>query len=147
MSTWTASTVIAAAPAEVIDLLTDPAAASKWSPVPFEVESLVGARLSADERARLTGCLAGLRVAFDLEVHAADGERLSLSARGPIGLDVLYELRAEGDGARVHACVTVHPGRGITGAGARPRYRRAARRRRPARRRHPDRRSGRARRG
>jgi hypothetical protein len=115
MSTWTTSTVIAAAPDEVIDLLTDPAAASKWSPVPFEVENLVGTRLSAGERARLTGSLAGLRVAFDLEVHAADVERLSLSARGPIGMDVLYELSAEGDGARVHACVTVHTGRGITG--------------------------------
>ncbi len=115
MSTWNISTVIAAAPDEVIDLLTDPAAASRWSPVPFEVENLEGTRLSAGERARLTGSLAGLRVAFDLEVHAADGERLSLSARGPIGMDVLYELSVEGDGARVDASVTVHPGRGITG--------------------------------
>ena len=115
MSTWNTSTVIAAAPDEVIDLLTDPAAASRWSPVPFEVKTLEGTRLSAGERARLTGSLAGLRVAFDLEVHAADGERLSLSARGPIAMDVLYELSAEGDGARVDASVTVHPGRGITG--------------------------------
>ncbi len=115
MSTWNTSTVIAAAPDEVIDLLTDPAAASQWSPVPFEVENLEGTRLSAGERARLTGSLAGLRVAFDLEVHAADGERLSLSARGPIGMDVLYELSAEGTGARVDASVTVYPGRGITG--------------------------------
>jgi Polyketide cyclase / dehydrase and lipid transport len=115
MSTWNMSTVIAATPDEVIDLLTDPAAASRWSPVAFEVENLESKRLSAGERARLTGSLAGLRVAFDLEVHAADGERLSLSARGPIGMDVLYELSAEGDGACVNASVTVHPGRGITG--------------------------------
>jgi hypothetical protein len=30
-------------------------------------------------------------------------------------MDVLYELSAEGDGARVDASVTVHPSRGITG--------------------------------
>jgi hypothetical protein len=115
MSTWKTSTVIAAAPDAVIDLLTDPTAASRWSPVPFEVENMQGERLSAGERARLTGSLAGLRVAFDLEVHAADAERLSLSARGLIGMDVLYELSAEHDGARVDASVTVHPGRGISG--------------------------------
>jgi hypothetical protein len=54
MSTWKTSTVIAAAPDAVIDLLTDPTAASRWSPVPFEVENMQGERLSAGERARLT---------------------------------------------------------------------------------------------
>jgi hypothetical protein len=115
MSTWTASTVVDARPSEIIDLLTDPDAAARWSPIPFEVEDLEGDRLASGEHARLTGSLAGLRVGFDLEVHEADGDRLSLSAHGPIGMDVLYELWPEGDGAEVQASVTVHPGRGLSG--------------------------------
>jgi Polyketide cyclase / dehydrase and lipid transport len=115
MSTWTATTVVDARPQEILDLLTDPDAAARWSPVPFEVDDLEGARLAPGEHARLTGSLAGLRVGFDLEVHEADHERLSLSAYGPIGMDVLYELWPEGEGSEVHASVTVHPGRGLTG--------------------------------
>lgn len=115
MSTWTATTVVDARPEEILAILTDPRAAARWSPVPFEVEDLEGDRLAPGEHARLTGSLAGVRVGFDLEVHEAEGERLSLSAHGPIGMDVLYELSPEGDGAEVHASVTVHPGRGISG--------------------------------
>ncbi len=113
MSTWTATTVVDAGPHEVLAVLTDPVAAARWSPIPFEVEDLAGERLAAGEHARLTGSLAGLRVGFDLDVHQADRDRLSLSAYGPIGMDVLYELRPRGNGAAVEASVTVHPGRGL----------------------------------
>jgi hypothetical protein len=115
MSTWTAHTVVNAGPQEVLAALTDPVAAARWSPIPFEVEDLAGDRLAAGEHARLTGSLAGLTVGFDLEVHQADREGLSLSAHGPIGMDVLYRLRPERDGAAVQASVTVHPGRGLSG--------------------------------
>jgi uncharacterized protein YndB with AHSA1/START domain len=115
MSTWTATTVVDAPPREVLDLLTDPGAAARWSPVPFEVDGLGGDRLAAGARARLTGSLAGVRVGFDVEVHEAGPERLALSASGPIGMDVLYELRPEGRGSEVHASITIRPVRGLRG--------------------------------
>ncbi len=40
MRTWTATTTTAARPAEVLDVLTDPDAASRWAPVAFELEEL-----------------------------------------------------------------------------------------------------------
>jgi len=117
MRTWTTSTLVDAAPDEVIDVLTDPAAAMRWSPFPFEVEGLDdGERLEAGIEARVSGSLGGMRVGFDLDVHDADEEGLRLTARGPIGFDVVYGLLPTGDGRTdVLASVSVHRGGGITG--------------------------------
>ena len=56
-----------------------------------------------------------MRVGFDVEVHAADEERLELSADGPIGLDVRYELTPGESGAEFSASVSLRPGGGLSG--------------------------------
>lgn len=116
MATWTQNRTIEARPEEVIDVLTDPGAAGRWSPVPFEIEGLDAPRLEAGAHARVCGALAGMRVVFDVDVHEADAEQLWLSAQGPIEFDVFYELEPAGlDATDVHATVRVAPGGGLTG--------------------------------
>ena len=72
-------------------------------------------RLAAGTRARVTGKVAGVRVGFDVEVHSADEELLELSADGPIGIDVRYELAPAHTGSEVHASVSLRRGGGLTG--------------------------------
>ena len=116
MRTWTATTTAAAHPEAVLDVLTDPDAASRWAPVPFDVDELDGERLHAGGRARVSGKLAGRRVGFDLEVHEADETGIALSASGPVAFDVAYQLsRASCGGSTVHASVSVRPGGGLRG--------------------------------
>jgi hypothetical protein len=115
MRTWTATTTTAARPEDVLDVLTDPEAAARWAPVPFDVEELDGPRLESGSRARVSGKLAGRRVGFDVEVHEASGRGLSLAARGPVGLDVRYELAPQARGSEVRASVSVLPSGGLAG--------------------------------
>ncbi len=112
---FTASTKTAASPDQVLDVLTDPDAIRTWSPVPFEVSDLAGPRLQAGTRTRVNGSLGGLSVGFDVEVKAADAERLELFAKGPIGLDVRYDLAPVADGSEVTASVAVRRGGGLSG--------------------------------
>jgi hypothetical protein len=79
------------------------------------VEDLDGARLMAGSTARVSGKLAGVRVGFDVEVHAADEDGVELTAHGPIGLDVRYELVPAAGGSEVTASVALRRGGGITG--------------------------------
>jgi carbon monoxide dehydrogenase subunit G len=115
MRTWTATTTIAAPPAEVLDVLTDPEACRRWAPVDFEVSELDGARLRAGARARIHGRLAGRSVGFDVEVDEADERGLALRASGPVGFDVAYQLAPAPGGSEVRASVSVRPSRGIAG--------------------------------
>jgi uncharacterized protein YndB with AHSA1/START domain len=115
MRTWTATTTIAAPPAEVLDVLTDPDACTRWAPIAFQLEELDGARLEAGTRARVAGRLAGRRVGFDVCVHEADEHGLLLAADGPVGFDVAYELEPTPRGSEVRASVSVRPSRGIGG--------------------------------
>jgi hypothetical protein len=116
MRTWTATTTTAARPEDVLDVLTDPEAAARWAPLPFDVEELDGRRLATGSRARVSGKLAGRRVGFELEVHEASGRGLTLAAEGPVGFDVDYRLSAAPQGgSEVHASVSVRPSRGIAG--------------------------------
>jgi Polyketide cyclase / dehydrase and lipid transport len=115
MRTWTATTTTAARPEHVLDVLTDPEAAARWAPVPFDVDELDGRRLESGSRARVSGKLAGRRVGFDVEVHEASGRGLSLAARGPVGLDVAYELAPVTGGSEVRASVSVLPSGGFAG--------------------------------
>jgi Polyketide cyclase / dehydrase and lipid transport len=118
MRTWTATTTTAARPAEVLDVLTDPDACTRWAPIAFELEdmgSLPAPRLRAGTQARVNGRLAGRRVGFDVHVHAADERGLTLAADGPVGFDVAYELAPAGAGSEVRASVSVRPSRGLTG--------------------------------
>jgi carbon monoxide dehydrogenase subunit G len=115
MRTWTATTTTAARPAEVLDVLTDPEACARWAPVPFDVDELQGTRLRAGVRARVCGRLAGRSVGFDVVVSEADERGLSLSASGPVGFDVAYELQPTAAGSEVRASVSVRPSRGLAG--------------------------------
>jgi hypothetical protein len=113
MKTWTATTTAPARPDAVLDVLTDPEAAARWAPLPFDVDELAGRRLLRGSRARVTGRLAGRRIGFDVHVHEADQSGLRLTAEGPVGLDVAYALAPNGDGSEVHASVSVRPRGGL----------------------------------
>ena len=112
MSRWTATAQANATPEQLLEVLTHPEQIRRWSPVDFDAEDVGGRRLAAGTRTRVTGRLAGVSVSFDVEVHAADEERLELSAEGPIGLEVRYdlaiELTADGGGiTRLHRTLEV----------------------------------------
>jgi hypothetical protein len=113
MRTWTAQTTTEARPEDVLLALTDPDAVARWSPVPFDIEDDDLLRLRAGSRTRVSGKLAGVRVGFDVEIHAADDGRFSLSALGPVSMDVDYDVAAGDTGTEVHASVSVRPGRGL----------------------------------
>jgi hypothetical protein len=114
MARYTTRTISEAAPDRVLQVLTDPDAIRDWSPVPFELDELRDRRLRSGSQARVSGSLAGLRVGFDVQVHAADERRLALTAQGPIKLDVSYELTPRAGGSEVTASVDLSGG-GITG--------------------------------
>ena len=113
MRTYTATTTSSARPEAVLDVLTDPDAVARWAPVEFFVEDLTHPRLSSGSRARVSGRLAGQEIGFDVEVHQADAAGLSLSADGPVALNVAYELRESEAGSEVSASVAVLPRRGL----------------------------------
>src|SRR5689334_6790560 len=91
MRTWTAQAISEARPDEILAALTDPDAVASWSPVAFDLDDDVR-RLKAGSRTRVSGKLAGVRVAFDVEVHRADDHQLVLSACGPVSMDVEYDV-------------------------------------------------------
>jgi len=112
---WTATTRANATPEQLLQALTHPEEIRRWSPVDFDLEDLDGRRLAAGTRGRVTGRLAGVTVGFDVEVHAADEGRLELSADGPIGFDVRYDLSGDATGAELSARVSMRRGGGLTG--------------------------------
>jgi uncharacterized protein YndB with AHSA1/START domain len=115
MRTWTASTTADAEPEAVLSILTDPEACRRWAPIDFDVDDLGERRLRRGSRARVSGRLAGQRVGFDIEVHEVADGRLHLSADGPVGFDVRYDLAPAATGSEVHASVSVRPSSGIIG--------------------------------
>ena len=112
---FTATTKTAASPSEVLEILTNPEAIRDWSPVPFDLGDFDGERLEAGSSVRVSGRLGGVSVGFDVTVETAEDDRLELSAHGPIGLDVRYDLRAEAEGSTIEASVDVHRAGGLTG--------------------------------
>jgi len=115
MDSWTATAQAKATPEQLLEVLTHPQQIRRWSPVEFDVDDLASRRLAAGTRAKVSGRLAGVPVTFDVQVHAADRERLELSADGPIGLDVRYDLASADEGAEMTASVRVRRGGGLTG--------------------------------
>ena len=115
MANWTATTTTTATPDQILEVLTHPDEIRRWSPIDFDLDELDDVRLAAGTRARVTGKVAGVRVGFDVEVHSADEELLELSADGPIGIDVRYELAPAHTGSEVHASVSLRRGGGLTG--------------------------------
>ena len=111
---WTERKILSGTPAQILDLLTQPEAIARWSPIPFEVVELAEGRLVAGSRARVRGRLAGRSVEFAVEVLQADERRLALAADGPISLDVDYSLSARNQGSELRASVSVR-GRGLLG--------------------------------
>jgi Polyketide cyclase / dehydrase and lipid transport len=112
---WTATARVKASPGQVLEVLTHPEEIRRWSPVDFDLDELEGRRLAAGTRGRVSGRLAGVRVGFDVEVHTADEATLELSAHGPVGLDVRYELASDESGAELNASVSMRRSNGLTG--------------------------------
>jgi hypothetical protein len=115
MAHWTATTTTNATPDRLLAVLTQPDEIRSWSPVEFDLDELEGLRLEAGTRTRVTGTVAGVRVAFDVEVQAADEGGLELTADGPVGIDVRYDLARADRGAELFASVSLRRGRGLTG--------------------------------
>jgi hypothetical protein len=114
MADWTSQTTANATAEQLLDVLTHPDEIRRWSPVDFDLEDCDD-RLTAGTRTRVTGRLAGVPVGFDVEVHSADRDGLRLSADGPIGIDVRYELSPASAGAELNASVSLRGSRGLTG--------------------------------
>jgi Polyketide cyclase / dehydrase and lipid transport len=115
MSHWTATTTTNATPDRLLAVLTHPDEIKRWSPVEFDLDDLEDPRLQAGTRARVTGALAGVKVAFDVEVQAADEGGIELTADGPVGLDVRYDLVPADRGAELSASVSLRRRGGLTG--------------------------------
>jgi uncharacterized protein YndB with AHSA1/START domain len=115
MDRWTSRAQAKATPERVLEVLTHPQQIRRWSPVDFDVDDLESRRLAAGTKTKVTGRVAGVPVSFDVEVHAVEPDRLELTANGPIGLEVRYELADTVDGAEMIASVQVRKARGITG--------------------------------
>jgi uncharacterized protein YndB with AHSA1/START domain len=114
VSTWTTETWLAGVPDEILELLTEPEAISRWSPIPFELLELDDERLRTGSRARIRGPLAGRQVEFDVEIEEADDGRLSLFADGPVAIDAQYVVQPTAGGSVVRASVSVS-GSGLIG--------------------------------
>lgn len=114
MGRWTASTRVAGRPDEVLDLLTEPDAIARWSPIDFEVLDFAGLRLGAGDRVHVRGNLIGRPLEFEVVVREADAGRLALSASGPVRLDVEYLATGCAEGSEVSASVAVS-GQGFWG--------------------------------
>lgn len=115
MAQFTTSSIVDAAPEQVLEVLTDPQEIRGWSPIAFEVDAFGGRRLQSGSVARVSGSLAGRRVGFDVTVQAADADGLQLSAVGPISLDARYRLSRVEGGSEVTASIVVSGGSGLTG--------------------------------
>ena len=115
MATWKTRTCIETCPKRVLELLTDPDACERWSPVAFDIDGLDGTRLTAGTRARLAGRIAGKTVAFDVQIDEADERRLELTASGPFEIAARYEAVPHGACTELRAAVSVGGGGGFAG--------------------------------
>jgi polyketide cyclase/dehydrase/lipid transport protein len=111
VSTWTTQTTCNATPDDVLELLTEPDAIARWSPVPFRLIDLDQDRLSAGDRVRVRGELAGRGVEFLVDVAKADDGHLALTATGPIRIDVDYRVTGGASGSSLRARI------GVAGSG------------------------------
>jgi hypothetical protein len=112
---WNTCRTVAAAPSEILHVLTHEDAIRRWSPVDFELNGHAGGRLRSGDHARVQGRVAGIGVGFDVEVTKAEGATLELFASGPIDIEVRYGIARCSAGSRVEAVVDVRGGRGMSG--------------------------------
>jgi hypothetical protein len=113
MATWETRTTVRGQPEHVLEVLTDPTAARRWSPIGFELEDFEGDRLRSGSRAVLSGKLAGRGVSFDVEVIKASDGQLELRAVGPVEMDVAYDAVPADEGTEVVASVAVRAAGGL----------------------------------
>jgi hypothetical protein len=111
VSIWTTETTCSGTPEAVLELLTEPGAITRWSPVPFKLVDFDHARLCAGDRVRVCGELATRSVEFLVHVDEAENGRLSLTATGPIRIDVEYVVMADAGGSSLRARI------GVAGSG------------------------------
>ena len=111
MSTWTTQTICNGTPEDVLELLTEPGAIARWSPVPFTLMDTDRERLCAGDRVRVRGEIAGRGLEFLVDVAKADDGHLALSATGPIRIDVDYRVVGEACGSSLRARI------GVAGSG------------------------------
>ncbi len=116
MSTHTATQTTLAEPTHVLEVLTDPSACARWSPIEFTTDQAPGEHLRAGSRASLQGRIACRSVTFEIDVLTADERGLSLNATGPVGLAVDYRLTPSGCGTLIEAQIMLAQARGISGA-------------------------------
>jgi hypothetical protein len=115
MGTWETRTTVMGEPEDVLQVLTDPCAARRWSPIGFELEQIEGDRLRSGTQAVLTGRLAGRSVKFEVNVIKASDGQLELRATGPVEMDVSYDAVTLGDMTEVKASVAVRSAGGLLG--------------------------------
>ena len=115
MGIWETRTIVNGAPEDVLEVLTNPDAARRWSPIGFELEQIEGDRLRSGTRAVLSGRIAGRGVSFDVEVIKASDGQLELRAIGPVEMVVAYDAIAAGDATEVIASVAVRSAGGLLG--------------------------------
>src|SRR3954467_6442231 len=106
---------IAADPAAVMALLTEPDAIARWAPLPFDVDGLESPRLRSGSLAYVSGGLAGKRIEFEVNVAEASDTRLALPASGPVVMDVEYRVEPLESGSRVEASIELGRGKGLLG--------------------------------
>lgn len=115
MATWETTTTVMGEPEHVLEVLTDPSAARRWSPIGFELEQIDGDRLRSGTQAVLTGKLAGRSVKFEVDVIKASDGQLELRARGPVDMDVRYDAELLGEVTEVKASIAVRSAGGLLG--------------------------------
>lgn len=115
MATWETRTTVMGGPEDVLEVLTDPSAARRWSPIGFELEHIEGDRLVSGSHAVLTGSLAGRTVKFEVDVLKASDGQLELRATGPVEMDVRYDAALLGEVTEVKASVAVRSAGGLLG--------------------------------
>src|SRR5918997_6758294 len=115
MGTWETRTKVNGEPEHVLEVLTDPSSARRWSPIGFDLEEIDGDRLRSGTRAVLTGKIAGRGVSFEVNVIKASDGQLELRAVGPVEMDVAYDAVPGDEGTEVIASVAVRSGGGLLG--------------------------------
>ena len=111
MSTWTTQAICNGTPEDVLELLTEPGAIARWSPVPFTLVDAERERLCAGDRVRVRGELVGRGLEFLVDVARADDGHLALTATGPILIDVDYRVVGDAGGSSLRARI------GVAGSG------------------------------
>jgi hypothetical protein len=114
--TWRSEVTVNAAPAQVLDTLTDIEACEAWSPVGFHVDDQASPQLRVGTTTTVSGRLAGRTVRFRVDVCHADAERLVLRAVGPVEMLASYVIRPSRRGAHVRAAISVSRGSGVRAA-------------------------------